>query len=60
VRDPNRIPVILERLRVAWEKHPDLRLGQVIANASECRISRLFYLEDEALIVGIERMVEKR
>lgn len=32
MRDPERIPEILNRLRTVWEKHPDLRLGQLIEN----------------------------
>lgn len=34
MRDPNRIPVILEALRKEWEASPDLRLCQLIYNIS--------------------------
>jgi len=30
MRDPNRIPLILEELGNFWTKHPDLRLGQIL------------------------------
>jgi hypothetical protein len=61
MRDPARIPVILERLRVAWEKAPDLRLGQLIMNADMWHESSLFYIEDEYLLEAVERVVgEKR
>jgi hypothetical protein len=33
-RNPERIPEVLEALRVAWEKNPELRLGQLIRNVS--------------------------
>lgn len=33
MRDPNRIFYILDMLRLAWEKDPDLRFGQLITNA---------------------------
>lgn len=32
MRDPNRIPVILEALREEWEACPDMRLCQLISN----------------------------
>ena len=32
-RDPNRIDPILARLRGAWIKRPDLRLGQLLAGS---------------------------
>ena len=30
MRDPKRIPEMLEAIRDVWEAHPDLRLGQLI------------------------------
>ena len=56
MRDPARIPVILERLRVVWEKSPDMRLGQLVSiglHWSEWG-SDPFYIEDEFLMEGIE------
>lgn len=32
MRDPNRIPVMLEALRKEWEASPDQRLCQLISN----------------------------
>jgi hypothetical protein len=32
VRNPDRIPVVLESLRRLWERNPDWRLGQLIWN----------------------------
>jgi len=32
VRDPNRVPELLEALRSYWTAHPDLRLGQILGN----------------------------
>jgi len=52
MRDINRIQPLMERLIVAWERHPDLRLGQLVSNASPNRDS--FNIEDEALIRVIE------
>lgn len=54
MRDPNRIPAVLDALREQWQKHPDQRLGQLILNAvqREDRCPALYYLEDEALITA--------
>lgn len=32
MRDPNRIPIILEALGNLWRKHPQQRLGQLLSN----------------------------
>ena len=32
VRDPNRIPEVLQALSTYWYQHPDLRLGQLLGN----------------------------
>jgi hypothetical protein len=52
MRDVNRIRPLMERLIAAWERHPDLRLGQIVSNASTDRDS--FNIEDEALVRAIE------
>lgn len=44
-RDPSRIPVVLEALRIAWEANPDWRLGQLIVNVSDRRDP--FHIEDD-------------
>lgn len=55
MRDVNRIRPLMERLIAAWERHPDLRLGQIVSNASPGWDS--FNIEDEKLIREIERML---
>lgn len=61
MRDPARIPRILEALRVEWEKQPDLRLGQLLLNAHsepegdhEEPARRLFYTEDERIVANVQ------
>ena len=48
MRDPKRIPEILNQLKALWSSYPDLRLGQLILNI--VRDPVLYYLEDEELI----------
>lgn len=48
MRDPRRIPKILQKLERIWEKYPDLRLGQLILNSVQGPV--LYYVEDEELI----------
>lgn len=58
MRDPNRIPVIIELIQKYWAKHPDLRLFQVMddlqhkVNEAKGRPGSydLFYLEDDELL----------
>jgi uncharacterized protein YihD (DUF1040 family) len=55
MRDPKRIPAVLDALRQAWERNPDLRLGQLLVIAAHPRepCPELFHIEDEALIHGL-------
>ena len=57
MRDPNRIPIILERIKKVWESNPDFRLGQLICvftrPYSPC--NEIFNIEQENLLLGIER-----
>ena len=50
MRDPNRIPKVLDYVRRAWERNPDLRLGQLIVNLTSERFADLFYVEDDQLL----------
>lgn len=56
MRDPERIPKVLDEVKKVWEKFPDFRLGQLI----ECVVGRsphpLFYIEDEDLVKRIEEL----
>lgn len=52
MRDPNRIPVILEALRKEWEASPDLRLCQLVSNIASVNEAKaivsqdVYYIED--------------
>ena len=51
MRDPNRIPEILNQLKAIWSSFPDLRLGQLLLNVDQD--PRLYYIEDEELIKAL-------
>ena len=59
MRDPERIPHILQRLEAVWQRHPDLRLGQIIENVYGCARRGdkycFYHMEDEDFISAIER-----
>ena len=48
MRDPKRIPEILNQLQQIWICNADLRLGQLITNV--IRDPLLYYVEDQDLI----------
>ncbi len=54
MRDPDRIPIILEYIQHEWEEHPDWRFGQLMFNLLngiwDTPEPRFFYLEDDLLI----------
>lgn len=47
-RDPKRIPEVLALLGEMWMENPDLRLGQIMGNASIT-----FYTEDDQAAVAL-------
>ena len=55
MRDPKRIDNICQRLAVAWKRVPDLRLIQIIENATNCN----YYMEDGEAIKLIEQFVDR-
>lgn len=55
-RDPQRISNILAGIRIAWEKYPSLRLGQLIVNLSGT--SDPYYIEDNEMLWAIQRYVD--
>ncbi len=62
MRDPKRIPEILQRLQKLWELNPDMRLGQLIENVfpnrpgMDPKYSRTaYYLEDGEFIDTLEK-----
>lgn len=69
-RYPNRIDPLLQALGELWRRYPDLRFGQMVvcaadvggADLPQCLSSvpewnRLFVIEDDALLRGIETML---
>jgi len=49
MRDPARIPKVLEALSIYWEQNPELRLSQLLENLAT-GTPPLYYLEDDALL----------
>jgi hypothetical protein len=57
MRDPERIPLVLEEIRKYWKRCPDLRLGQLLwALAGRDP----FYMEDDELVRRIQEEMEKK
>jgi len=55
MRDPKRIPVVMDDIMHQWAKYPDLRLGQMISSAMNgCGVD-LFYIEDDELVERIKK-----
>lgn len=57
MRDPNRIPEVLSVLSRVWYKQPDLRLCQLIMNATEQRDP--YYTEDEDLLKKLKEVYKE-
>jgi uncharacterized protein YihD (DUF1040 family) len=56
MRDPKRIDVVLEEIKKIWEKYPDLRLGQLLENASKI----LYYEEDQDLVEKLKQFYDDK
>lgn len=57
MRDPSRIPGVLEKVKEVWEKYPDLRLGQLMWILAQ---NDPFYIEEDELLVKIEEFLSKK
>lgn len=73
MRDPKRIPKIINQLTALWASSPDMRLGQLILNAAkydykyyrhgdtpkEMEFNDIYNVEDEELIKRICEYMKK-
>lgn len=59
MRDPKRIPQMLGKLRAVWEAHPDMRLGQMIANMAPPERS-IFNIEDDKWDHALDEAIQGR
>jgi uncharacterized protein YihD (DUF1040 family) len=50
MRDPNRIPELLQELARIWQNNPDLRLGQILGN---CDIT--YFTEDDVALEALRK-----
>ena len=57
MRNPERIPKILDIIKRIWLENPELRLGQLICNA--INIDYLYEIEDTDLINFLRCTYEK-
>ena len=63
MRNTDRIPIILKRLENIWNKHPDLRLGQLFINLCyllEQQGINMFSIEDDELLTELEKMYREK
>ena len=64
MRDPKRIPIILENLQVLWSSHEDMSLGQLLENYVFTRVVTdsngmpigvaIFYQEDDETLENLK------
>ena len=54
MRNPNRIPQILQEIQKIWEKYPDFRLGQLISNAFRDGGDNFYFIEDDHFLNQIK------
>lgn len=59
MRNPDRIPVLLDLIRTEWEKYPDMRLMQLLVNILDARPNPLFTVEDDVIIEKIEKLCDE-
>ena len=63
MRDFNRIALYTEQLRKQWERVPDWRFGQLIANTLgnvlvEANCPDIFMLEDDEFFEAFEKVMD--
>jgi hypothetical protein len=55
MRDPDRIPIVLEKIERLWQRYPDWRLGQLVANVAAWRDTDIWNIEENELTEEIDR-----
>ena len=55
MRDPNRIPKLLNLLQQLWEKYPDLRFFQMLNAYGYDSTVDWFHEEDDKIIAHLEK-----
>ena len=58
MRDVNRIRPFLEAVAEVWEKHPDLRFGQLVCDVVTNETMR-FYMEDDEMLEAFQAFSKK-
>ena len=58
MRDVNRIRTFLESVAEVWEKHPDLRFGQLVCDVVTNETMR-FYMEDDEILEAFQAFAKK-
>jgi uncharacterized protein YihD (DUF1040 family) len=59
MRNPQRIPKILDLLEKAWQEVPDWRLGQLIENiARDMEWNDAYYMEDDDLEKELRKHID--
>ena len=58
MRDPERIDVILNKIREKWHKHPDYRLGQLLINDFGYPTTDIFNIEDSLITTDVFKDLE--
>ena len=58
MREPERIERICNKLKVAWEKHPDWRLGQLVMNLARdfSAHQSVFHTEDDTWEIKLDEL----
>lgn len=60
MRDPNRIPQVLQLLAAAWVANPDMRLTQLVSNAAHLGGwsggSDPYHCEDDKVTAGLVQL----
>lgn len=57
MRKPDRIPIVLDKLKEVWELVPDWRFMQLMCNLQRLYGSDMFYVEDDKLIEVLNNML---
>lgn len=62
MRDPNRIPDVINLLYQAWCQHPDMRLAQLVNNAAHEGGWKggpdVYHCEDDKVMAGLIQMLQ--
>lgn len=59
MKDPDRIPILMDKLETLWKKYPELRLCQLLSIITNKEKYMFFFIEDKNVEDCVDKVLNK-